>query len=299
MATRRNLRLTRWDAPQRLAEQLSQLERTVDSIDVSGLPSQLTVDASLIQSGVKRKLIMPNRDINLGEKHRLDPWLVLSEDFLQTRGTNEVVGHFISFIIGSGASRGMLPGDVNHPGTYSSLGGSVANSGVAVSAGTIVIGGDEYVLCVFKTPSSFSNTQSTIGLYDSRTTLTEPTRGCYFFWSNSSTLVAKNGIGGGYVTSSTSYELAVDTWYTALVKVARDGSSAKFKLYNDAGALLWSETIVGNVPITRSHHAGVKQGVITSDLDKVAGGVDYLEVRFGGPGRPLGRYLGSAEDLFT
>lgn len=299
MATRRNLRLTRWDAPQRLAEQLSQLERTVESIDVSGLPSQMTVDASLIQSGVKRKLIMPNRDINLGEKHRLDPWLVLSEDFLMVRGTIEPQGGFISFIIGTGASRGMSAGDVNHPGTYTSIGGTAANSGVAVSAGTIVIGGDEYVLCVFRTPAAFTNTSSTIGFYNDRTTLTEPTRGVYIRWSGSGVVKGYTAINSVYEATVSEYTLTEETWYTALVKVARDGSSALFKVYSDSGVLLWQDTVRANVPYLLSHHAGVKQGVVASDSGYVAGAVDFLEVRIGGPNRPLQRYLGSTDDILS
>ena len=76
-----------------------------------------------------------------------------------------------------------------------------------------------------------------------------PTAG-HFFYLDNTTL--KGCAGNVYTTTTTSYTISANIWYKGVIEVNAGMSVVTFSLYNDAGELLWTDTVTVAVSTSAS-----------------------------------------------
>jgi len=82
---------------------------------------------------------------------------------------------------------------------------------------------------------------------------TAPTRAAYIDIAGT-TITGKTINNTGNSTTGTSYTLSTGTWYRGIVEINSDVTLATFKIYSDAGVLLWSDTLSTNLPNYALNH---------------------------------------------
>jgi len=123
--------------------------------------------------------------------------------------------------------------------------------------------------CIFNVRNA--NTEAMIGLYSNLTFGTYRT--VFNIAPSTLALTGESGAGTSFSTTATSYTLSTDTWYRAIWTVNKDAASIGFKLYSDAGALLWSDTVTANIP---EGYAGAMQPRVNVVYDGSPSGVTSL-----------------------
>lgn len=292
------MKLTIWQTllPAELKRQLAEFERRFELVSTEVTRLTRLVPTALIES--LSWLTIPTRSVNLSEKHALDPWVLVTSDMLTTNaGTLEYAeGFLIQTVLGATQSRST---EASHPGGITVTSTTSADSGVVVSTGPFRVEGGEYAIVVFKTANSFTDRRVTLGVFQTTSSTSEPTDGCYLYASGSSSIAGKTANASSRSTTGTSLSLTTSTWYTGLVKVNNTRTLVTYAIYSDAGTLLWSDTLATNIPSSStSLFGGIKLSCTTAS-SLACGNVDYAQVRIGGPGRTQARYIGSATELFT
>jgi hypothetical protein len=75
-------------------------------------------------------------------------------------------------------------------------------------------------------------------------------------------------------TTGTGYQLITNTWYIAKIIVNADATRVDFYLYNEAGALLWTDFLTTNIPTASNTDLG--HGTIATNSGTTAVNlVDY------------------------
>lgn len=137
----------------------------------------------------------------------------------------------------------------NHPGVISFSSSTTANSGGqctwgGITTGTPVAAGRiyDYVIC----PINLANATAMLGVNDAFNNA-DAVDGVYIE-------IAPGGIASGKsannsvrsVTAST-FTLTGNSWYHMRVTIT-SSTAALFQIFSEAGALLWSDTVTGNIP---------------------------------------------------
>lgn len=213
-------------------------------------------------------------------------WPFVFTDFMDAGGV------FVGSAVAGGNNSTAPPAaslNGDHPGAVTLNSVATANSGFrySTSFSAFRIAGGEQFDAVFYTGTTFTNVLMRWGFHDANSS-TDATDGAYFELNNSGAVVGKNSNNGTRTTSPTIATLAVNTYYHARVTVNPTATQATFEIFNDAGALLGTQTVVGNLP-TGSGRETAASFIATNNTASAALLVtlDYLAA--GVPGRTLAR----------
>lgn len=193
-------------------------------------------------------------------------FLVKPEDFIYFVAAKD---DFVCSALSSGTAASST-GDNNHIGVFTMSDSTTANGGYICRTDATIqyFGGGETFRYRFKPNTNVLNTTIIMGFGDS-TTAAEPTDGCYLYSFN---LVVygrcKNN--AGPTSTSTSYTMTAGTWYTAIGRMNSAATSMNFSIYNDAGNLLWTNTVSANIPSTSARVFGYEHYAFQSTTSAAA-----------------------------
>ena len=127
--------------------------------------------------------------------------------------------------------------------------GDATNSGYYWVAANdrISIGGFEQMDFVFKTPSSLTGVRWRLGFQDS-ITVAAPVDGIYLEMSADTIIRGACRSNSAQTNTGTTYTLAVATWYRGRIIVGSPPTGVEFRIYSEAGTLLWNSNVLNNIP---------------------------------------------------
>jgi hypothetical protein len=149
------------------------------------------------------------------------------------------------------------------------------------------MGGGEAFRVRFNPNTNVATTTIRMGFGDT-TTVASPVDGCY----GSSVNLVLTGYcsNAGNTATATTYTMSANTWYTLVGKMNSANTVFTFYLYNDAGTLLWSDTVSSNIPSGAGNDFGAE--LIATQSTSSSGAIlvtwDSFEVWID---RPMGRAL--------
>lgn len=255
------------------------------------------------------QLLVPNGAMMLHYDAILPGWTLLSNtgddgnvssfrrqpsyftDFINTGATLNLPWSGAAISSGSSAIS-TVNQNLNHPGIVRMQQNTTAtaNSGyywMTSANGMRIAGGEIYEIGFF-----LLNVTTLILRCGFQTSLTsaDSTDGAYFEIVNSANIVGKTANNSTRTTSPTIATLTINTWYRCTVEILKDGSGAKFTVYNaTTGALVGTQTATGNLPAVGRNNAC---GVVAVGSTAVASGqlidLDYQFMKMG-TNRPLVR----------
>lgn len=185
--------------------------------------------------------------------------------------------------ISSGTSS-TAAGTVEHPGVAFLKSTTADNTGysfVFTSSALSAIKGNMIFECIFKLNIVDSNIVR-FGFLDA-TTSTAPVDGAYFEIQKDS-IVGKTANNSSISTTSTKYTASAGTWYRGLTVVNSAATRIDYYLYNDSGALLWTNNLTTNIPTARATGCGIlatKSKTGTGSVATDIAYVDYIMVYLG------------------
>lgn len=166
----------------------------------------------------------------------------------------------------------------SHLGIYRITSSTSANSGfyIRTHALSLLLAGSEQSLHWHR-PQTLSGTTRRTGYHDA-TNVTAPVDGAYIYQDPSTgKITGRTMAASAGSTTGTDYQLVTNTWYCEKIVVNADATRVDFYLYDDAGALLWTDFLTTNIPTAYLGHATVvtNSGTTAVDLDDV----DYMSMR--------------------
>jgi hypothetical protein len=209
-------------------------------------------------------------------QYRLRHEIYFETDFLYRASTNSVNNFpWFSLAISSGSEQPGTGTSV-HPGLTRLVSSVNANSGfyIILSTGSILLAGSCKSICCHR-PVTLAGTTRHHGFHDA-TSVTDPVDGAWI-WQNPATGIIygrtmKNSAGS---TTGTGYQLVTNTWYTEVIVVNSDASRVDFYIYNDAGALLWTDNLTTNIPTAAGRELG--HGIVVTNSGTTAAVLDEVD----------------------
>jgi hypothetical protein len=160
-----------------------------------------------------------------------------------------------------------------HVGIVRFTSSTTANSGYFVRTQTgaqLGLHGGEQSRCWHR-PQTLSGTTRRTGFHDS-VNVNAPVDGAYIYQDPATGKISGRTMAASApsVTGS-DYQLVTNTWYLEVIKVNADASRVDFYLYDDAGALLWTDNLQTNIPTSWLGHGSVitNSGTTAVDLDDI------------------------------
>lgn len=183
--------------------------------------------------------------------------ILLSNDFLVATGT-QALDPFLGTAIASGTSNQPTAGivDANHPGAIRLLSSTTTNSGffVGTNISSIRLAGDDHFNAVFQLASLALNT-TRLGFLDTAT-VADAVDGAYLEIDASGIVTGKTANNSTRSSTGTTYTISATTWYRAFIRTNAANTAVTFYLYNDAGTLLWTDTLSTNIPTASGREVG-------------------------------------------
>jgi len=206
-----------------------------------------------------------------------------SQDFTRD---SLVVGWFVppwSLNAIAAGTTGPVAGEANHPGIIFLKSAAGANSGMNIPLDPLAFllaGGCRADFII--RPQILAAAVIRCGFGDVKTTA-DHVDGIYFEMNTvvavPGTLVGKSASNSVRSTTGTSTVLVTNTWYRLHLELNAAANLATFKLYSEAGALLWTDTVNANIPTGAGRQTG--HGITAFNT---AGGtvvicdLDYMDV---------------------
>lgn len=165
---------------------------------------------------------------------------------------------------------------LNRPGIVRLRSGSNANSGylIATNANSLILKGGEVFLSALIINSIAATTVIREGFIDTINS-SDCVDGVYFEITNG-LIRAKTSTNNVRTSSTNTFSIVVDTYYWTAIRINSDATLATFKVFNEAGTLLFTDTISTNIPTARDTGVGI---IGTSSL---TGGTDLYSLDFMG-----------------
>jgi hypothetical protein len=143
-----------------------------------------------------------------------------------------------------------------------------------------LLAGAEKMVTVFRRISTRSTIQFRIGFHDS-TSSTAPVDGAYLQYDGATGLMSAICRSNNTQTvAGSTFALAANTWYTCIIEANANATSINFKIYSEAGILLWQENVATNIPTAAGRETGA--GVIATESTNDAAAdildLDYLRI---------------------
>ena len=137
----------------------------------------------------------------------------------------------------------------NHPGVLSFSSSATANSGAQCTWGGSAIGFPAVTGRIFEFvffTVNLANATIRLGTNDS-TTVADSVDGVYIEVAPGGIASGKSSDNSAQSVTASTYTLDANTWYHARVRVT-SATAALFEIISEAGAVLWSDTVTGNIP---------------------------------------------------
>jgi hypothetical protein len=137
----------------------------------------------------------------------------------------------------------------NHPGVLSFSSSTTANSGGqctwgGTTTGSPVAAGRVYDFVFFTV--NLANATIRLGTNDSFS-VADSVDGVYIEVLPGGIASGKSSNNSVQTVSASSFTLAANTWYHARISIPT-ATTGLFQIFNEAGTLLWSDTVTGNIP---------------------------------------------------
>jgi hypothetical protein len=184
----------------------------------------------------------------------------------------------------SGTSSGEV-GNANHPGVINLLDSTTGNGGYRYMTDTsaFLIAGGENSVFVFKPRGVRAGESFRLGFQDSTAIQTQPTDGVWFQYTangTTGTILGRCKNNAGPTDTNTSYNTTVNTWYVGTIDINAVASLVTFTIYDAAGAVLWTNTVSGNIPKAAGRECGwgMIAGETSTDAAAIILSMDYLRL---------------------
>jgi hypothetical protein len=171
-------------------------------------------------------------------------------------------------------------GSTTHPGISRASSSTSADSGYRFSLNNLamLIAGSCQTICWFR-PLTLAGTTIRIGWQDG-TGITAPVDGVYVYMDPATGIMTGRTMANsaGSITG-TGYQLVTNTWYAVKILANANATRIDYYLYDDAGALLWTDNLTTNIPTTAGRETG--HGIVTTNSGTTAVtlmDVDYIEL---------------------
>jgi hypothetical protein len=137
----------------------------------------------------------------------------------------------------------------NHPGVISFSSSTTANSGGQCTwggntTGTPALAGRVYEFIIY--PVNLTNATIRMGTNDSFS-VADSVDGVYIQVDPGGIAVGKSSNNSVQTLSASTFTLTMNTWYHARISIT-SSTTALFEIISEAGVLLWSDTVAGNIP---------------------------------------------------
>jgi len=189
---------------------------------------------------------------------------------------------FTTLASGTGLTLAAL---ANHPGILRISSSTSANSGALARTdlASLLIAGNEQTTIIFR-PQTLAGTTIWAGFEDVVSFASgAPSDGCYIEMAQvggvNGVIVGKTASNATRSTTGTNYTLITNTWYSLQIAVNADATRVDFYLYDEAGALLWSDFLTTNIPTAAGRETG--HGLIATNSGTTAVALvdlDYLNI---------------------
>lgn len=172
----------------------------------------------------------------------------------------------------------------HHPGVVHIRSSTTTNSGGKwlTEPVMILLGGKEYFEAIVNPTDIGADTTVRVGFMDT-TDHTDNVDGAYFELS-AGTLKGKTATNSTRSTTGTTYTPSTATWYRLVIMVKSDASRVDFYIYNDAGTILWTNSLTTNIPTAVGRETGA--GIVATNVGTTQTyliHVDYMGISFGAP----------------
>ena len=206
-------------------------------------------------------------------QYRLRHEITVETDFLINVGGTHNPWYSSAIASGSAAN---ITGLLLHPGIYRLSSSTSANSGFAIQTQTyaLLLSGGETARCWHR-PLTLAGTTRHHGFHDSNS-VSDPVDGAWI-WQDPATGIIygrtrNNSVGS---TTGTGYQLVTNTWYLEKIVVNANASQVDFYLYDNAGALLWTDNLTTNIPTAAGRELG--HAVVTTNSGTTAVALDDVD----------------------
>jgi len=237
--------------------------------------NRVSIVGSTIVSGSADFLVGADNVLNNSNTRRQ---ILLSNDFLVATGT-QALDPFLGTAIASGTSNQPTAGiiDANHPGAIRLLSSTTTNSGffVGTNISSIRLAGDDHFNAVFQLASLALNT-TRLGFLDTAT-VADAVDGAYLEIDASGVVTGKTANNSTRSSTGTTYTISATTWYRAFIRTNAANTAVIFYLYNDAGTLLWTDTLSTNIPTASGREVGAAFVITNSGTTAIdLAHIDYM-----------------------
>jgi hypothetical protein len=197
--------------------------------------------------------------------------LIIETDFYNT--TSPFAQGLTGTAINSGTIVQII-GEPNHPGAVGLRDSTTINGGYRIMTGANVIrlAGGEKAVFVFQINTGRSTSQAFMGFIDNISS-SAPVDGAFLFWTQGTGIVGAARSNNTQTQTASSFTPTNLTWYTAIIEVNSSATLVDFSIFNDAGTLLWTDTVGANIPTASGRETGFGALVTESSVDA---GADIL-----------------------
>lgn len=225
--------------------------------------------STLQQAGLDLKL-----NATLGSE-MLDAWRkrpFLYSDFIVS-SNGSATDPFTLTAIASGTGNAPNNANANHPGAIRFRSSTTTNSGILIGANTaqFLLGGGEIFEAIFRLETLALSTFR-IGFHDTATNA-DATDGVYVEIDGSGVATGKTASNSSRSSTGTTTTLAASTWYRLRI-VVNSTSLVTYTIYDEAGSVVWTDTLTTNIPSSAGRQTGC--GTIATNSGTTA--LDLLEL---------------------
>jgi hypothetical protein len=180
----------------------------------------------------------------------------------------------------AGGTSATAAGEPNHPGIHRYTSAAPASGRYLCTTSTpFLLSGSSRSYFKLR-PQTLANSIIRAGFMDT-TSLAAIVDGLYFRMDPAlgapGQIVGECSAGGVVSQTATSFVLVTNTWYHLRCYLNAAATLATFEILNDAGVLLWTDTVNANIPTAVGQETG--HGIVASSTGTVAiVDVDYLSV---------------------
>jgi hypothetical protein len=183
----------------------------------------------------------------------------------------------------AGGTASSVPGSANHPGIIYLRSAIAVNSGISIplQSDAFLIAGDCHADFIIR-PQTLAGSVIRCGYMDIFT-INDNVDGAYFEMNTvvaiPGTIVGKCASNSARTTTATSFVLVTNTWYRLTVEVNAAANLVTFTIKDEAGAVLWTDTVNANIPTGAGRQTGHGINAFNTGAGPVTiSDIDYMDI---------------------